>query len=233
MLCANIAHAPHVAHAASKHAPPHISIPRITAKPQHPEQGKAPRRTHVLGVAVVPGASSKGQVVIQEFTPTNYPGCMRRRMYFTKRDKHAAKLTSAEYIDFLEKVLRTVAKHAPRSMLRKGLVIIHDRDRTHLTKEVTAFCAAAGVRVEALPPRSPDLDPLDYGVFNNAKAWLELNYPRMTTPWKTRCKQFQKRIKATDVKKLTEHYLLRLQAVINTHGGHIEEELRQLKKKAV
>lgn len=55
---------------------------------------------------------------------------------------------------------------------RLTLKLCLDRDPSHTAKRTVAFLAQHGVEVLVLPTKAPDLDPLDYGVFNNVKhAW--------------------------------------------------------------
>lgn len=55
---------------------------------------------------------------------------------------------------------------------RQTLKLCLDRDPAHTAKSTESFLQQLGVEVLVLPTKAPDLDPLDYGVFNNVKhAW--------------------------------------------------------------
>jgi len=58
---------------------------------------------------------------------------------------------------------------APRS------VIILDNARIHRNREFHDLCTAAGVRVEYLPPYSPDFNPIEKP-FAGLKAWMQENW---------------------------------------------------------
>jgi len=57
---------------------------------------------------------------------------------------------------------------APRS------VIILDNARIHRNRELQELCTAAGVRVEYLPPYTPDFNPIEKS-FAGLKAWKQEN----------------------------------------------------------
>ena len=75
---------------------------------------------------------------------------------------------------FIERLLLKMTPYpGPRS------VLIMDNASTHHNQYLGPMCAAAGVRVEYLPPYSPDLNPIELS-FHELKAWMrkerELSY---------------------------------------------------------
>lgn len=54
-------------------------------------------------------------------------------------------------------------------------VLIMDNARIHHDNEIRPMCGAAGVRLEYLPPYSPDLNPIEEA-FAGLKAWYKKNY---------------------------------------------------------
>ena len=53
-------------------------------------------------------------------------------------------------------------------------MIILDNARIHRNREFQDLCTAAGVRVEYLPPYSPDFNPIEKS-FAGLKAWMQKN----------------------------------------------------------
>lgn len=81
-----------------------------------------------------------------------------------------------------------------------------------------------------LPPRSPDLDPLDYGVFGAAKRRLREERVRGKVGFDEACKHFMEDLQALDATRIIEQLPLRLQACIESRGAHIEQKLAELKR---
>ena len=86
-----------------------------------------------------------------------------------------------------------------------------------------------GLDVVVQPPRSPDVMPLDYGIFGFTKTALERELPRRA-PWADRVEKFKELLRSCSPRATIEEYPLRLQAIIDSKGGHIVETLKALKK---
>lgn len=67
--------------------------------------------------------------------------------------------------------MRRVFHETKKSPKPKGrqLIFIHDRSPAHRTKHVEQQFLGPDIQVQLLPPRSADLDPLDYAVFAHTK----------------------------------------------------------------
>ena len=53
-------------------------------------------------------------------------------------------------------------------------VLVLDNVGTHLSEDLAAMCEEAGVRLEYLPPYSPDYNPIEES-FSALKAWMRQN----------------------------------------------------------
>lgn len=156
-------------------------------------------------------------MVVQAISGTTWSGYTPTKQYVTRQGKLATGLTGAEYADFIKRVLSRFSRGA-RSKQHK-LIFVWDRDPSHVSREVKELLSGTGVQVELLPPRSPDLDPLDYAVFAHSKNWLERTG---LADWDQRCSAFVKRLEGLDVSKQIAGFKERLLNVVAAGGGHIE-----------
>ena len=152
-------------------------------------------------------------------TGTTCPTLMPTKQYNTKKGDTATSMTSAEYVDVLEGIFRTTSG---MRRLPKPAIFFHDRDPSHLPDEVAQVIRDHGMQPELLPPRSPDLDPLDYAVFGHSKRWWRRNFPPVGSSWDVRCAAFVKHLEGLDPSVQVAHYVSRLHRVVDEEGGHIE-----------
>lgn len=167
-----------------------------------------------LAVALMPAAK---KMVVRPLSGTTWSKFKPAKQYVTKQRKAAASLTSAEYVDFLISVVGQISRST-----KKAMIIVHDRDPTHLSSDVVQLVVGKGLKLMVLPPRSPDLNPLDYAVFSNSKAWLERNRPGERWDWDSRCTAFVQHIQKINPAAQVAGYVKRLEAVVAASGGHIE-----------
>ena len=77
--------------------------------------------------------------------------------------------TSERFENFIVKLLPKMNRFPlPRS------VLVMDNVATHHSPYVKQICEAAGVRIEYIPPYSPDLSPIEES-FSALKAWMRRN----------------------------------------------------------
>jgi hypothetical protein len=108
-------------------------------------------------------------------------------------------------------------------------MLVHDRFKVHMIKKTRHECEKLSLRLQPLPPRSPDLQPLDYAVFGNAKRRLEkmLRAGHVEDKdWAARVKTFKELVRGTDVKPAIQQFRKRLEACIESGGNHIEQTLK-------
>ncbi len=96
------------------------------------------------------------------------------------------------------------------------MIIVHDRDPTHLSSQVVQLVV---VKVMVLPPRSPDLNPLDYAVISNNKRRLERNRPG---DWDSRRTAMVEHIQKTNPYAHAVGYAKILESVIAAKEGLVD-----------
>lgn len=156
--------------------------------------------------------------MVQPISGTTWAAYKPAKLYETKQHKPATALTGAEYSDFIRRVFHEI-RRSPKPKGRQ-LIFIHDRSTAHQTSQVKQQFPGTEVQVQLLPPRSPDLDPLDYAVFAHSKNWLK---KQNIKDWDQRCGELVKHLKGLDPVIQTAGYRRRLQKVIQAEGGHIED----------
>ena len=211
---------PHYPNPSGKRCPPHLRVPVLMPLVDRHFQAELHRGMLKVGVALLPRA---GKTIVKGLSGTTCAEFRPSKHYQTKAGKPATSLTSAEYLDFIKEVLSQLKPH------RESIIWVHDRDPSHRTHAVTQYLESQGHKVMLLPPRSPDLDPLDYAVFGHAKAWLERTMPSSMSSWEQRCSAFVKHLQGISPQKQVEHYIQRLELVLEENGGHIEERMRRSK----
>ena len=72
-----------------------------------------------------------------------------------------------------------------------------------------------------LPPRSPDLDPLDYAVFGQAKRIMETPRPTSLESFNEACLKIIAKLQGMDAEVQTAGFRARLEMVVAARGGHI------------
>src|SRR3569833_2646539 len=93
---------------------------------------------------------------------------------------------------------------------------------------VTQYLQAPGHMVMLLPPRSPDLAPLDYAVFGHSKTWQQQHLSSAKYSWGERCTAFVKHLEQIDPVRQIGHYMSRLHKKNKKNKSHIQEKLRCL-----
>lgn len=109
------------------------------------------------------------------------------------------------------------ARHPPG-----GLKLVHDRDSTHTSTVFTSFANSKDITVVTLPAKSPDLDPLDYGVFGNVKREWEKQVWQQHLPWEQQCQLAIRMLRDFDASASIAALPHRMQQCIAAHGWHFE-----------
>ena len=132
--------------------------------------------------------NSRGGVFIQEVTGTKYDGCPPKKEYLTRQGKKAKGAVLEEYKDCVRAacahyaaVVPALGRHADRMQL------VHDKAKIHHTQPLPD----APWRPVAHPPCSPDMMPLDYGIFGTVKTRLQREVTRSAT-WEQKVQLFKK-----------------------------------------
>lgn len=114
----------------------------------------------------------------------------------------------------------------------------HDGAPAHCSRKTKTFIATIAEDVELLdwPSSSPDINPLDYGMWSTIERRLGKEEPA-TTGWEMRLKAKIRAafdsITAEDTKRIVEAWPKRLKAVVEAKGDHIEGVLLKSKKAKV
>ena len=171
-----------------------------------------PRDALKLGVALIP---STGTVHVQPLAGTTGHRLRPSQKFTTQKGTRASSLSSGEYESFIRNVL---------GRLKRGVqhFIIHDREPAHRGIRVRQLIERAVHTAILLPPRSPDMDPLDYAVFDQAKNWLAKERPSHATSWEKRVRGLLAYVNRLDPVRLVAGYGARLAKVLTRKGGRIE-----------
>jgi len=151
----------------------------------------------------------------------NYPNSV-----WLRKNKKAGKaeLTGTLYKKIIKDSLVGAGNMREGTVQRRArpLKLLHDRDPAHISKEFQRFAASYGVQAELLPPKSPDLDPLDYGVFGPAQKKLDRELELRQMTWDQQCSFLEGAIKQADTDAAIMALPKRIQLCIAAKGGHFE-----------
>jgi hypothetical protein len=180
---------------------------------------KGNRAAVKLAVALIPSNSEGQRVVVRTVTGTTTNTELQPRAYYLDaRGKRATGLSGAEYLDFLKEVFPKRQYGGRRS---HPMVLVHDKYPSHNVKAVRTFLNSKGIINAMLPPRCPDLMPLDYCVFANAKRPMKQASASSVREFADQCRGFMHALQQVDAVASTEGFPRRLDKVIGAQGGHI------------
>lgn len=182
--------------------------------------GEGQRKSLKVATAICLAAG----VHAQELTGTLYQGCAPRKVYLKPDGQPYSKMGGEEYTDFIISAMahfKTVTCFWRR---KEAAILIHDRDTTHTCKSTMAKLQQIGLKSMLAPPRSPDLDPLDYGLWPTQKTALErCSWAGRT--WDQKAKKFMELIREAPIVNTIREFPKRLEAVIRAGGKHIDQTL--------
>ncbi len=158
-----------------------------------------------------------------------YPGYVASKDYMQPNGKPYESMGSEEYVDFLKSAMEFFKKQRGFRAGSEHAMLVHDRFRVHMSKMAMKECKQLSLAVQPLPPRSPDLQPLDYALFGNAKRRLEKMVREGDVEdkdWAGRVKAFKKLVRDTGMAPAIQQFSTRLKACIDSGGNHIEQSLK-------
>ncbi len=203
-----------------KHTTPHLHIPGMTEKPVRLYQDHGKRRALKLCVFI----NLCGGVLLFETTGTDYGGYKPGKGYTTKKNEEAHSITAEEYNDYVREAVKTYNKNPSFRKLRNKVLLIHDRSRVHSKGSIEGVPWEVAMH----PPRSPDLMPLDYGVFGTAKnEEVRISRSKKNFSWEERVSTFKTILKEYKGEHTIKQYPKRLKACINNIGYHFEDSLKR------
>lgn len=208
-----------------KHIPGHLHIPGVMETPARLYVDAPRRRSLKLAVA----CCKTGGVFIKELSGTTYDGRQPTKEYLNAKGKGYSSMGAAEYMDFLKDAWAHFMRNPKFRASRHLAMLMHDRFKVHQAKLVQEGLLKMRVKAELQPPRSPDLQPLDYGIFGAAKTKLG-RAARCCRKWEERVAMFTQILLAIKPGPIIDQFPLRLEACIQANGGHIEKHLSKLKK---
>jgi hypothetical protein len=215
------------------HSPlsPHLAAASSRAQPQLYIKGKTPKPAQRLAAKEEEGSWWEGVVLIRLGkppiieavpTPSNpYPNSV---WLSTGKKTTKPSLTGAIYKKIIKGALigtgnvRDGTAHLPPTPIN----LLHDRDPAHSDKGFLRFAASYNIKPVLLPPRSPDLDPLDYGVFGPAQRALDREVELRPMDFEQQVSFFVGRLLATDTDAGIKALPGRIQRCIAAKGGHFE-----------
>lgn len=172
-----------------------------------------------------------GCVYVREVSGTKYHGYVPHlneegEPYKTKGGGDAHQMTQEEYIACVKEAHDHFCQSSKFRRLGADILLVHDRGPCHPKGPIP------GVhwRPVQLPPHSPDLDPLDYGIFGTTKTKLGTLMPYCPN-WEKRVSEFQRLLREAPMQHTIEEFTMRLQACIAAKGLHLMDELKKLKKR--
>lgn len=227
-------------HATCMHAghqvKPHLICRRTMARPQRCFKEKEKKNS----ISAIVFLNLTGKVFVKLLTGSKgvksskkLAKLMPKKVYLNRDGKPAARMTSEEYIDCVKEAI-AFFDDSPRTLRglaswTAGLRLVHDRSTCHQRTDITVVDsdkAACVLPVIVAPPRSPDLMPLDYGVFGTAKNKL-LNQVSQKDAWVHRAETFVQLLRDTDVSRIIASYPRRLEKCAANNGGRVESMNRQ------
>lgn len=191
-----------------------------TPRPKAIHVSKSDERQSWLGVTII--KYGEPTVVIPARTPKDRYGYTT----WAKKEKPGdqAELTGPVYRKIIKGHLRPgcnltdPAKQPPRRKIN----LLHDRDTAHTSKTFLKFAVDYNINAKLLPPGSPDLDPLDYGVFGPAQRKLDRELELRAMTFEEQCSFLTEAIKQANSDAAIMDLPRRIQRCIAAKGWHFE-----------
>ncbi len=211
--------------AAQSRAPGGLYVRRLSKQVTKKYTAKAERKV----VNVVVAINLLGGEYAKEYTGTRYAGCPPIKAYEDARGKARVSMAAEEYTDFLRDAWLYFRQQKELRRIMPSLMLVHDRSKVHQSKVVQAWLGKQKMQSMLAPPRSPDLMPLDYGVFGTIKAHL-MRDAQEGMEWDERAQRFLQLLRELDVRQIIKHFPVRVEACIDAQGSHFESMLHKAKR---
>jgi hypothetical protein len=169
-----------------------------------------------------------GGMFCKEVTGTKYPG-YEQKQYSKQHGEPYKKMGAEEYADFMQAAWRHFMADTGFRRRSHEAWVLHDRDPAHKSSTVKSLLKQLHLPAELLPPRSPDLMPLDYGIFGNCKRQARQQSPPQPD-WASTAIDFRKRVENAPFEKTIKQFPFRLKACIAAGGQHFESRLSAMQK---
>jgi hypothetical protein len=155
---------------------------------------------------------------MKELTGTKLSGPALNKGYQTRQGKQAKGMTKQEYMDCVREARdHFQASSSAFRRLGSNIYLVHDKCRTHPSQPIPGVAWTP----VAHPPHSPDLMPLDYGIFGAAKLELDRRATR-AMPWEEKAALFKKILQEAPLEATIKAFRSRLMACIDAGGKHFK-----------
>lgn len=199
---------------------PQVYIKGITPKPCRLVEDQDKSGKQWLAVVLLKlGKPPTVLIVPPPSDPYSYTTWLSKGKDPNKRD-----LTGLTYKRFIKDTLLGKGSIAAGTLRRPRhpVNLLHDRDTAHKSKVFSKFAASYNVNAVLLPARSPDLDPLDYGVFGPAQKKLDAEMEKRPMTFEEQCTFLEETIKQTNTDAAIMALPGRIARCIKAKGGHFE-----------
>jgi hypothetical protein len=189
---------------------------------------KGPRRALKLAVFT----NIAGGMFLFETTGTSYEGYTPKKNYQTKKNKQfqdAGAMTGEEYMDAVKAAWAAFMRQSAFRRIAGSAVLVHDRARQHTCSAVQQWLKQQGLTAVVQPARSPDMMPLDYGVFGTTRTQLGRTLT-MQARWEDRVATFKGFLSSFKPAATIGEFPLRMKACIESGGQQFGNELKGLKR---
>lgn len=126
------------------------------------------------------------------------------------------------YSECVQQALLRGAGSSAAGRRSEELKLVHDRDSTHTSVAFTRFARSNNIQLLQLPPKSPDLDPLDYGVFGAVKRAWEKQVWADRLGWDAQCQLLIRLLEGYNPSAAIMSLPSRIEQCIEAQGWHFE-----------
>lgn len=206
--------------AARRRTTQQVYIKGRTRRPAATHAGRGGREQSWLGACII--KYGQAPIIVPVQTPQD------RLAYTTwlRKDKPGGKaeLTGQVYRRIIREQLRPgcnltdPAKRPPK----RPVNLLHDRDPAHTSNTFKQLAEDYNINAVLLPPGSPDLDPLDYGVFGPAQRKLDKELELRSMDFEEQCQFLTEAIMAANTDAAIMQLPHRIQKCIDAEGWHFE-----------
>lgn len=200
-----------------KHVSPHLHIPGITTLPERPYAAQPHRQILHVAVAVSLGGGAYAKPV----SGTKWAGHPVKQ-YENDRGRVTQQMGGEEYKEFLEEAWEFFTQQPGFQRVKRRALLVHVRLPVHKSLQVQRWLEERQLQSKLAPPRSPDLMPLDYGIFGTVKQQLGRELA-VTASWCSRAERFMELLRKRPSSAVFTAFGKRLQACVQAAGGHFEK----------
>lgn len=198
-------------------SPPHVYIAGHTPRHAKPFLEKRERRSFSVAIFVRLGFRP---IVI----PVREECGTAANEEQGKQATTAPQVTGVRFVEMLETHLLRgrMWGNAVHSTRLAEMRLVVDKGGAHTSKVFRGFAEHNGIEVTLIPTRSPDLDPLDYGVFGGVKqAWAQ-RVTGVRLDWEGQKKALLDILQGWNADAAIKDLPRRIGQCIKRNGGHFE-----------